>query len=82
MSAADMIPTLPDDALDRLRLNAVRIEAGPPGAKQKSAADLLPLIDAEMAERKARLPPPTPKTRKPKVAKAAAAPAAEPTAAS
>jgi len=53
MSITDMIPTLDDAALVSLRVNASRLEAAGAGAKQKEAALLLPLIDAELATRKA-----------------------------
>ena len=56
MSIADMIPTLDDAALASLRSNATRLEAGGKGPKQKEAALLLPLIDAELAQRQANKP--------------------------
>ena len=82
MAIADMLPTMDAKDLAALRTNAVRLQDGPsagPAAKQQAAAaELLPLIDAELAERAANAPPPPPKAprkpavRKPKVAKAAA----------
>ncbi len=79
MAIADMLPTLDDTALASLRVNASRLEAGEDGARQKQAAVLLPLIDAEMAERDARKPPKPPRAvrakAKPK-AKVAVAPEA------
>ena len=57
MAIADMLPTMDDTALASLRVNASRLEAGEDGARQKQAAVLLPLIDAELAERDARKPP-------------------------
>jgi hypothetical protein len=53
MSITDMIPTLDDVALANLRSNASRLEATGVGPRQKEAALLLPLIDAELATRKA-----------------------------
>ena len=57
MAIADMLPTMDDGALATLRSNAARLEGGAAGAQQKQAALLLPLIDAELAERDARKPP-------------------------
>jgi hypothetical protein len=56
MAIADRLPTLDDAALASLRANAARLQAGG-GAKQEEAAMLLPLIEAEIAEREARKPP-------------------------
>jgi hypothetical protein len=53
MSITDMIPTLDVAALVSLRVNALKLEASGAGARQKEAALLLPLIDAELATRKA-----------------------------
>lgn len=58
MGIADMIPTLDDVALGNLRDNAARLEASGAGAQQKQAATLLPLIEAELASRKAAKPKP------------------------
>ncbi len=78
MAIADMLPTMEAKDLANLRANAQRLQDGPsagPAAKQQAAAaELLPLIDAELAERAANAPPPPPKAprktpvRKPKVA--------------
>ena len=65
-----MIPTLDDKALANLRDNARRLEAGD-GRQQQKAAEALPLIEAELANRLALKPPK--KTAKPRVAKAKAA---------
>ena len=62
-----MIPTLDDAALASLRNNASRLEAGGKGAKQKEAAALLPIIEAEQAQRLANKPV------KPKAVRATAA---------
>jgi hypothetical protein len=56
MSIAERIPTLDDAALSRLRLNCLRLEATP-GRQQREAAELVVLIEAEVAEREARKPP-------------------------
>lgn len=58
MSIADMIPTLDDSALANLRANALRLEAGGKGPRQQEAAELLPLIDAELTHRQAAKPKP------------------------
>lgn len=58
MGIAEMIPTLDDVALGNLRDNAARLEANGAGAQQKQAATLLPLIEAELASRKAAKPKP------------------------
>jgi len=64
MTLAERIPDLDDDALKTLRANAHRLQAEG-GRRQEEAAMLLPLIDAELAERQARNPPaPTAARRK------------------
>jgi hypothetical protein len=74
MTIAERILTLDDAALLRLQANARRLEATP-GSQQHEAARLVPLIDAEVAERLARKPPKTVAKRaaKPKAAKPEAA---------
>jgi hypothetical protein len=57
MAIADLIPTLDDKALANLHDNAVRLQAGPETANQKRAVVLLPIIEAELAERDAKKPP-------------------------
>ena len=57
MAIADMLPTMDDKALDSLKANALRLQEEPEGARQKQAEMLLPLIEAELAEREARKPP-------------------------
>ena len=57
MAIADMLPTMDDKALDSLKANALRLQDEPDGARQKQADLLLPLIEAELAEREARKPP-------------------------
>ncbi|MDO9588403.1 MAG: hypothetical protein Q8R45_08495 [Brevundimonas sp.] len=50
---ADMIPAMSDPDLKALRLNAVRLsESGSP-TKMATAAEVVPLIDAEVARRAA-----------------------------
>jgi hypothetical protein len=59
MAIADRIPTLDDAALANLRDNAARLGASGAGQQQKQAMTLLPLIEAELASRKAAKPKPT-----------------------
>lgn len=59
MAIADMIPTLDDAALANLRDNATRLGVSGAAQQQKQAAILLPLIEAELASRKAAKPKPT-----------------------
>ena len=74
MAIADMLPTMAAPDLATLRSNALRWSAGSVPKQQAAAADLLPLIDAELADRAAKAPPPAPKApRKPAVRKAKAA---------
>jgi hypothetical protein len=56
MSIADRIPTLDDKSLANLLSNASRLGGGAEGAQQKQAAELLPLIEAEIAARLASKP--------------------------
>lgn len=60
MSMADLIPTLDDEGLANLRANAQRLENSDVARQAEQASALLPLIDAELAERLARLPPKAP----------------------
>jgi hypothetical protein len=74
MAIADMLPTMAAPDLATLRTNALRWSEGSEPKQQAAAADLLPLIDAELAERAAKAPPPAPKApRKTPVRKAKAA---------
>ena len=58
MSIEDRIPTLSDKELASLQENAARLALSG-SAKQKADCErVLPLIDAELAERKARAPAP------------------------
>jgi hypothetical protein len=69
MSIDDRIPTLTDKELASLQENAARLALSG-SAKQKADCErVLPLIDAELAERKARAPAPATRkgvVRKPK----------------
>ena len=56
MALSEMLPTFDDAALLNLRSNAVRL-AAEPGARHEAAAALLPLIEAEIADRDAKRPP-------------------------
>jgi hypothetical protein len=65
MTMANLIPTLGDAELANLLANARRLQSGS-GASQAKAEALVPLIEAELAEREARKPAkPAPKARKP-----------------
>ncbi|OYX30519.1 MAG: hypothetical protein B7Y99_11580 [Caulobacterales bacterium 32-69-10] len=55
MSMAERILTMDDASLVRLRDNARRLEASP-GRQQNEAAALVPLIEAELAERESKKP--------------------------
>ena len=75
MNMAERIPGMDDKDLATLHQNARRLEqAGAPG-QQKAAAEMLPLIEAELATRLAAKPKPVRKApvRKKPAAKAAAA---------
>ena len=50
---ADMIPTMTDADLKSLRANAERLSGSGSPTQAATAADLLPLIDAETARRAA-----------------------------
>jgi len=76
LSIADLIPQMDDKALVSLRNNALRLGAGVESPRQKEAETLIPLIDAEVALRKAAKPKATPAPRKKAVSKKAAAAAA------
>lgn len=68
MRIAEMIPTLDNAALGNLRENALRLQAGGAGPKRHEAEALLPLIDAELAQRQAKKPAPA-RARKPSAAR-------------
>ena len=68
LAIADLIPSLTDVELANLKNNAIRLsESGTP-AQMASAAEITPLIEAEMAERIARKPPKAKPIRRKKVA--------------
>lgn len=70
MPLSDMIPTMSDADLKTLRANATRLQAHGVTTQQSAASEILPVIDAEIADRAARNPKPAkaaPKPRKKKV---------------
>ena len=73
MAMADLIPGMDDKALANLHSNALRLQESGAPKQQAQAAELLPLIDAELADRKAKLPPKKTPVRKAAVKKPAAA---------
>jgi hypothetical protein len=50
---ADMIPAMSDTDLKALRANAARLSASNSAVQAATAAEVLPLIDAELASRAA-----------------------------
>ena len=56
MAISDLIPTMDDQALANLRANAQRLEGTGTARQQTDAAALIPLIEAEVADRIARKP--------------------------
>lgn len=78
MSIADKLPDMDVKDIATLRTNALRWQDGDQPKQQAAAADLIPLIDAELADRKAKAPPPPPKAPRKTAAKAAAKPPADP----
>lgn len=75
MSMSEMIPRMNDDQLATLRGNAERLEQSGTARQRADAAELIPMIAAELAERLARKPAPVKKPRAKKV-KVEAAPEA------
>ncbi len=73
MTMADHPPTMADADPESPNANAQRLEITGTAKQQRDAAELLPLIAAEIADRKAKAPPKPP--RKTPVRKKAAAPA-------
>jgi hypothetical protein len=63
---SERLPGMDLKDLATLRANAVRLQASGAPNQQAAATDLLPLIDAELADRKARAPAPTKPARKTK----------------
>lgn len=58
MAIADMIPSLEAKALATLRDNALRLQQTGTPRQRAEAEALMPAIDAELADRKAKAPPP------------------------
>jgi hypothetical protein len=56
MDIAERLPSLTDQQLAIMRANAERLAEGGTHKQQAESARLLPLIDAEIADRKARAP--------------------------
>jgi hypothetical protein len=57
MSAAEQIPAMTDNDLARFHANTVRVHAAGAGPRFAQAADLLPLLEAEISTRLASKPP-------------------------
>jgi hypothetical protein len=57
MAIIDLIPQLDDKELSNLRSNAQRLEGSGTPQQRADAAQLLPAIEAEVAERLSRRPP-------------------------
>ena len=53
---AEMLPTMTDSDLTSLRANAQRLSASNSAVQAATAAEVLPLIDAELAHRAANKP--------------------------
>lgn len=73
MTMIDRIPGLTDADLATLHGNARRLEMSSDVGRSKAAVDMLPVIEAELAQREAAKPKKAPPKRKPaapKVAKA------------
>jgi hypothetical protein len=64
MTLNDRIPDMSDPDLTSLHANAQRLETAGSAAQQKAAAEILPVITAELERREAAKPPkPAPKKR-------------------
>ena len=72
MSIADRLPDLADEQLVNLRANTTRLSSAGTERQRAEAETLLPLLDAEIADRKSKLPPPKTSVRKPRAAAAGA----------
>jgi len=57
MTMADRVPDLDDKALANLLANAKRLSASGTAEQQNEANAIVPLVEAEMAARKAAAPP-------------------------
>jgi len=53
---AEMLPTMTDSDLTSLRANAQRLSASNSAVQAATAAEVMPLIDAELAHRAANKP--------------------------
>ena len=53
MDMVEKLPAMPDDALNNLRANAVRLEQTGSAAQRAAASALLPAIEAELSARRA-----------------------------
>jgi len=71
LSVIDLIPVLGDKELATLRSNATRLAETGDLARRTRAAEMIPLIDAELADRKAKAPPPAAKAKRAAKAKPA-----------
>jgi len=80
MTIAERLSTMDDKALANLKANATRLQSGET-RRREEAAQLLPLIEAEMADRISRLPPKPPRApvKRRRVAEPVAEPAEAPT---
>jgi hypothetical protein len=71
-SIADRLPDLADEQLVNLRANTTRLSTAGTDRQRAEAETLLPLVDAEIADRKSKLPPPKTPVRKPRATTAGA----------
>jgi hypothetical protein len=62
---AEMVPAMSDADLKALRANAERLSGDASAVRAASAAEILPIIDAETARRAALAPKPAAKKRVP-----------------
>lgn len=72
MSSMDTLPGLNDQDLATLHANAIRLGSSE-GRHRKAAAELLPVIEAELAARTAARPAVVSKARRPRTPKLATA---------
>jgi hypothetical protein len=73
MSIADRLPELADEQLVNLRANTMRLSTAGNDRQKAEAETLLPAVDAEIADRKAKAPAPVKAVRKPRAPGAAPA---------
>ena len=73
MSIADRLPDLADEQLANLHANTARLSTAGTDRQRSEAETLLPLVVAEIADRKSKLPPPKTPVRKPRATAAGAA---------